>query len=86
MDNTCSVQTTVDAGGVYPLSISTGNEYAYMWIDYNNDGNFSASEQEYAATNRNNIHLATITIPGGRSNGTGSCATTRPPLSRPAST
>ena len=65
MDNTCSVQTTVDAGGVYPLSISTGNEYAYMWIDYNNDGNFSASEQEYAATNRSNIHLATITIPGG---------------------
>ncbi|MBL4651317.1 MAG: PKD domain-containing protein [Flavobacteriales bacterium] len=65
VDNTCSNQTTVDEGGLYPLSISTGNEYAYAWIDYNNDGSFTTSEQVYAATARSTSHNVTVTIVGG---------------------
>ena len=54
-DLTCSKNTVVDAGFTYPLSITTSNAGQYdqnfeVYIDYNNDGQFSSSELVYSNT------------------------------------
>ncbi|MBL4625918.1 MAG: M4 family metallopeptidase, partial [Flavobacteriales bacterium] len=63
VDNTCSDQTTVTEAYLYSLSITTGYEYGYVWIDYNNDGAFASSEQIYFSGGRTYNHATTITIP-----------------------
>ncbi|RYE20326.1 MAG: PKD domain-containing protein, partial [Sphingobacteriales bacterium] len=66
-DFTCPVRTTLVEGTTYPISITTSagnNQNTGVWIDYNNDGNFSATENVLTSLNSANP-TGTISIPLG---------------------
>lgn len=63
-DFSCAKQTNVTAGNSYPVIINSGNNYAYLWIDYNNDGSFSESEKEYSSSTKKNVHAFDLIISG----------------------
>jgi PKD repeat protein len=64
-DFSCYIQSEVNAATSYPIQIRTINnqERAAAWIDYNNDGNFTASEQVFLSNVGSNTHNGTVTIP-----------------------
>lgn len=64
-DFSCTQGTELMAGAQYPITITTGNsnnEFVRVWIDFNNNGTFTANEQVF-----NNYgfitHNGFITIP-----------------------
>ena len=64
----CSYNTTVQASQSYTLSVEafTSNHDVATWIDYNNDGQFDASERVMFSTFGSGFpptHTATVTIP-----------------------
>jgi Zn-dependent metalloprotease len=63
-DYSCSHQTTVSAGDFVNLSINAGiyNANVAVYIDYDNNGLFNASEQIYTNTGLS-PHVGTIMIP-----------------------
>jgi PKD repeat protein len=64
-DFSCVATATVLQGLTYTLNVTTGtisNENVAAWIDFNNDGTFSASEQVMSSLNQK-THTATVTIP-----------------------
>jgi Zn-dependent metalloprotease len=81
-DYTSSQSTSVNQGGVYTLSvnINTGGNYtnyAKAWIDWNHDGTFSTTTEEYnlgTAVNVTNgattLSPLTITVPSAATIGT----------------
>lgn len=66
MDFTCE-RTTIEAGVVYPISITTNSStsvYTRVWIDYNNDGVFMAPDElAFATDNTVNLHTGTVSAP-----------------------
>lgn len=66
-DYSCLLQTSVLAGQSNTISITTSNNIAEnvrVWIDYNNDGQFSSStEIAYSDFNATLNHTGTITVP-----------------------
>ncbi|MGL5889453.1 MAG: M4 family metallopeptidase, partial [Bacteroidia bacterium] len=71
-DFTCSDSTLLVAGGTYPITINTdpngiSPEYVAVYIDYNNDGAFSAAELVYStpAGSPAYLHQGTFTTPIG---------------------
>jgi PKD repeat protein len=66
-DYTCIKQTTALVGQVLPIIINTSKNYqedVYIWIDYNNDGIFSAQhELVFSSTYKTETHSGTIKIP-----------------------
>ncbi len=66
-DFSCSYQTNVTAGVSYPLTFSTGEEFGYAWIDYNNNGDFEQSELVYSSNFRQYYHARNIIISGNTS-------------------
>ena len=71
-DFVCTKYTTVDAGSTYrftanlygTLGLPSNDEYCRVYIDYNNDGAFSAGEIVYDnMTTRQMVHTGNITIP-----------------------
>jgi len=66
VDFSCSYRTIVTMGVTYNISIQTGpnfNEDVMVWIDYNNNGNFSGNEMAFSSLNVSTNHVGTITIP-----------------------
>lgn len=66
-DRTCIQQANLNAGQAYNISITTGpsSEWVRVWIDYNNDGTFAASELVLTSngTTPNQVHTASFTVP-----------------------
>jgi len=65
-DFTCTKSTTVTEGLIYPISITTGatyNETVKVWIDYDNNGIFSAAELVLTSYNQLLNHYGNIVIP-----------------------
>ncbi len=65
-DFTCT-STTVFEGSTYTIDVATPNPSTHncaAWIDYNNDGTFSASEEILNGTSALSFS-ANVTIPGG---------------------
>lgn len=81
-DYTSTQSTTVSQGGVYTLSVklNTGGNYtnyAKAWIDWNHDGVFSTTTEEYnlgtavnVASGATSLSPLTITVPAGAVIGT----------------
>lgn len=69
-DFSCTDSTTLTAGIPYVISVTTNgnpptgtqNENVRVWIDYNNDSSFTASELAFSSNNQQ-IHSGNITIP-----------------------
>lgn len=64
-DFSCTYGTEIMAGEQIPITITTGNqnnEYVRVWIDFNNNGIFTANEQVYTDYNFG-VHEGFITIP-----------------------
>jgi hypothetical protein len=74
VDRTCHQQATLTAGSNYKFFVRTGatatGENVAVYIDYNNDGVFSATEQVFAhtGTTANEYDSAIISIPTTISN------------------
>ena len=67
LDLACSFHTTLTEGKVYPISITTNtenNEDIKVWIDLNNDGDFTESEMIFESIERT-LHEGEILIPPG---------------------
>jgi len=68
-DDFTSISTTLKPGNSYTLSVTISpdaNEYISAWIDWNDDGDFDDSGEEYTlATNTSNSgpHSVTINVP-----------------------
>lgn len=67
IDNSCTRQATVNANSSNTLTVTTQTnpQHVIAYIDYNNDGNFSASEivLDHLGTLLNETHTATFTLP-----------------------
>ncbi|MDX5348258.1 MAG: PKD domain-containing protein, partial [Hymenobacteraceae bacterium] len=64
-DYSCTQSTQLVAGNSYPVSVTTNpnaNENVRLWIDYNNNGNFEASELAFSSDNKKQ-HTGTVTVP-----------------------
>lgn len=64
-DYSCGTSVTLNKGYTYTLGIRTGPdnpEDVSVWIDYNNDGTFSTSEQVLNSPNQSN-HSSSVLIP-----------------------
>ncbi len=65
-DFSCLNQTNLTIGTNYTLNVSTSPFYfenVSVWIDYNNDGSFSTSEQVLNSVNKLQTHTVVITPP-----------------------
>ncbi len=65
-DFTCTDSTTLMEGQSYPMVIETMGGYnknVIVWIDFNNDGNFSITEKVFEELNGASPHSNTIVIP-----------------------
>lgn len=65
-DFTCTHSTTVMEGMIYPISITTGpdyNETVKVWLDFDNNGIFSANELALTSSNQLLSHSGNIVIP-----------------------
>ena len=61
-DYSCTIWTTLSPGLTYPVSIRTNanaNESVRVWIDYNNDGQFSASTELFFSSDNALLHTGT---------------------------
>ena len=68
MDFSCSQQTTVNEGSVYPINITTGSSNAQdtrAWIDFNNDGIFNNTNELVLTINNAFNPSGNIIIPTG---------------------
>jgi hypothetical protein len=67
VDKSCTQRTTLTVGGSYTLSVTTGPgvENVRVYIDYNNNGQFVATELVYShnGTTTNETHSTTYTVP-----------------------
>ncbi len=67
-DFSCSQQTTVNEGSVYPINITTGSSNAQdtrVWIDFNNDGVFNNTNELVLTINNAFNPSGNIIIPTG---------------------
>lgn len=65
-DFSCNNQTTLTLGTTYTLNISTSSSYyenASAWIDFDNNGSFSASEQILNSLSKLTTHTLSFTPP-----------------------
>lgn len=64
---------TVTKGDTYPISVTVGNgfssESVSVWIDYDQNGVYDASEFTYIGTGSGQVVSGSITIPAGAING-----------------
>jgi hypothetical protein len=68
--STISCSNYIGATTTITLTPSSGTNYFYCWIDWNNDLDFAdANETIFATTSYTSNHTGTITIPTGTSNG-----------------
>ena len=70
VDYTCTKTAVVYEGTTYPLTVNTSNsnggDNIVVWIDYNNDGDFTdAGERVYNGPTGAYLHSANVTIPTG---------------------
>lgn len=66
VDNSKLQSISVTAGNTYPLSIATGlanDEDVKMFIDFNNNGDFTDLGEEVFTSNQNKVHTGNISIP-----------------------
>ncbi len=66
VDNSKLQSISVIAGNTYPLSITTGianDEDVKMYIDFNNNGDFTDLGEEVFSSNQNKTHSGNIIIP-----------------------
>lgn len=68
VDHSYTQQSYVETGGIYPIRITTrtNRQLVKVFIDYNNDGDFSdAGEEVYShtGTSSSEVHTDNITIP-----------------------
>lgn len=61
-DFTCDYSTALVAGEYYNLQLQNGGSNKSVWIDFNNDGTFQASENIFASSNGNAIDSALVLI------------------------
>src|SRR5690606_14656041 len=62
----CTVGASLFASVAYPISIQTNsnaNENVRVWIDYNNDGTFHATNELAFSSLNAKVHTGTFTIP-----------------------
>lgn len=63
----------VEAGGVYPMSVTVGSGWTYesvmVWIDFNNNFIFEPSEYYFIGSDPGTTNTAEITIPEGTEDG-----------------
>ncbi len=65
-DYSCTASTELEEGNIYTLSAVTfSQEYLAAWIDFDNDGDFSASEMIYNSPTPQTTHTAEVWIPQG---------------------
>ena len=67
MDYSCQHRTNITEGKAYPITIETGNtneEVVGVWLDINNDGDFSSEEKLFSSQNVN-LHTGIVNIPKG---------------------
>jgi PKD repeat protein len=65
-DFSCPIQTTVDEGQTYPITIQTGSgnpQDTRVWIDYNNDGILDNSTELAFSSNNSYNPSGNITVP-----------------------
>lgn len=65
-DYSCTHQVTVDENKSYSIEVKTGTknlEDVYIWIDYNNDGQFSGTTEQVFYSGSKNLHTGSISIP-----------------------
>jgi Zn-dependent metalloprotease len=66
-DFSCSTSTNLFSGFNYNLQVTTGptsTENVRAWIDYNNNGQFEASELIFSSNNILQYHTGIISVPG----------------------
>lgn len=65
VDNTCKHRAMLKAGTTYRMSVDVGpnSEVTSVWIDYNNNGAFAATEQVYSATGAGARGYQTFQVP-----------------------
>ncbi|OON65626.1 GEVED domain-containing protein [Hymenobacter sp. CRA2] len=65
-DFTCTGRVSLVEGNRYPISIITGvnNQDTQVWLDLNNDGQFTSNELLLTTLNRASPVTGTLTIPG----------------------
>jgi PKD repeat protein len=64
-DFTCTSNTTITAGNSYTLTVTTGLSYSEnlrAWIDYNDDGVFSAGELVFSDNNVFTTHTGSVLV------------------------
>ncbi|MFC5271909.1 PKD domain-containing protein [Adhaeribacter terreus] len=65
-DYSCTIGTSLFASMSYPISVQTNpnaNENVKVWIDYNNDGSFHATNELAFSSLNAKLHAGTFTIP-----------------------
>ncbi len=65
-DFSCNNQTTLTLGTTYTLNITTSSSYyenASVWIDFDNNGSFTATEQILNSLNKLTTHTLSFTPP-----------------------
>ena len=65
-DFSCTEQTILDPGGTYSIFITTSAEYeedVYVWIDFNNNGDFDFNERVFDSQSNLENHTGNILIP-----------------------
>ena len=65
-DFSCEQQVTVDENKTYNIEVKTGSknlEDVYVWIDYNNDGQFNSTTEQAFYSGSDSLHTGIITIP-----------------------
>lgn len=67
VDYSCTIGTTLNVSGTYPIYITTGltyNENVVAFIDYNNDGSFNqTTEKVFESLNVLTNHFGFVTVP-----------------------
>ena len=65
-DFTCTTSTLLNVGAAYSISITTGSNYSEnvrAWIDYNNNGIYTAAENISSFNTVFNTNISTFTVP-----------------------
>jgi hypothetical protein len=65
VDRSCQHRAELEVGKTYQIAVNvgTGSETSVVYIDYDNNGTFSASEAIYTATGTGTRSFATFTVP-----------------------
>ncbi len=66
LDNTCTDSTSLQLGMPHTITVNVydPNERVKVWLDMNNDGQLSATEELAYITTYGNVKQATFTLPG----------------------